>query len=68
MIRPDNTNVKVDIYNDRAGAEQLKEYINWLKERNIKFSLVKDPVWWTEPSAINMRNEDAVAFKLRFKL
>ena len=61
MHYTDNTNVLV--------THNLKEYKEWLNENNIKYSLVYSPVWQTSfPYAINMRNEDAIMFKLRFGL
>jgi hypothetical protein len=68
MINPDNINIEVDIFPVRGGNARLKEYTTWLKERNIKYSLVRDPPWISHPSSINMRNEDAIAFKLTFGL
>lgn len=65
MIYTDNTNVKIDVFMSDA---LLKKYKAWLKERNIKFSLVYTPEWATYPSAINLRNEDALVFKLTFGL
>lgn len=53
---------------DFQARKTLTGYKNWLRERNIKFTLVYTPVWDTYPSHINLRTEDAVAFKLRFGL
>jgi 16S rRNA G527 N7-methylase RsmG len=68
MWNTDNTNIEVDIYPDRGGNERLKQYTTWLKERNIKYNLVRVPEWASHPSHINMRNEDALIFKLTFGL
>lgn len=64
MIRRDNTDVEIGPYN----YEELRSYISWLDERLVKYSLVKKPIWTDFPVAINMRNEDAIAFKLVFGL
>ncbi len=63
MIRRDNTDVEINVVFDRT---LLKEYTTWLNERNIKYTLVKSPIWVEIPSAINMRNEDAIIFRLTF--
>jgi len=68
MWNTDNTNVEVNIFPDRGGLLRLRQYTTWLDERNIKYSLVRSPEWATNPSMINMRNEDALMFKLVFGL
>lgn len=64
----DNTDVEVDVYPDKWGNARLKKYVDWLCENNIKFSMVHTPLWATHATAINMRNEDALMFKLVFGL
>ena len=65
----DNINVRLRIgLSDRPAIIQLAEYKTWLNENNIKYSYVYSPQWANFPCAINMRNEDAVIFKLRFGL
>lgn len=59
----DNVDVKIDV---RFRYKLLKEYTDWLKRNNIKYSLVKSPIWINSPTAINMRNEDAIIFRLTF--
>jgi hypothetical protein len=69
MIYTDNTNVQIDkVREDYGYVERLKIYKSWLKERNIKYSLVFEPEWATFPTYINLRNEDALVFKLKFGL
>ncbi len=75
MYNNSNINIPLDAPGDarnqalaRAASRLNKQKINWLKERNIKFSLVYVPLWATEPTAINMRREDATMFKLAFDL
>lgn len=67
----DNFDVFINKRTDDFGFNldlALKAYKIWLRERNIKFSLVYIPEWATYPTHINLRNEDAIAFKLRFGL
>jgi hypothetical protein len=65
----DNINVKIPLLlNSKKSAVQLREYETWLKERNIKYTLVYVPIWDTAPASINMRNEDALVFKMVFGL
>lgn len=65
----DNTDVGLNIWiSDRAAESKLKEYKSWLVDNNIKYSYVYSPQWANFPAAINMRNEDAIIFKLRFGL
>ena len=66
MCNRDNIDIQVDIFPDRGGNARLKMYTDWLKERNIKYTLIKYPNWASHPSAINLRIEDALAFKLTF--
>lgn len=68
MLQRDNIDIEVDIYPDKGGNARLKKYVNWLYENNIKYSLVRKPEWSTHATAINMRNEDALMFKLVFGL
>jgi hypothetical protein len=69
MYSTDNTNVDIPWEGDpRHKQEKLKEYKNWLDERNIKYSLIHSPLWDHFPASINMRNEDALLFKLTFGL
>jgi hypothetical protein len=49
----------------REDAVRLKQLTNWLNKNNIKYSLVYYPYWdRSYPTAINLRNEDALMFKL----
>jgi hypothetical protein len=67
----DNVNVKLPLstYGSRVDSIRLRQLTNWLKKNNIKYSYVYWPVWDTSyPSAINMRTEDALIFKLVFNL
>lgn len=64
-----NDNIDVELkpskYGKRVDVIRLRQLTNWLKERNVKYSLVYWPIWdRSHPSAINMRREDALAFKL----
>lgn len=70
MINPDNTTIQFSYYvfHERDHIAKLKKYVDWLKERNIKYSFVKYPQWMSHPTGINMRNEDALMFKLAFGL
>lgn len=63
MIRRDNTDVEINVAFNRP---LLIEYTSWLNERNIKYTFVKSPIWVDIPAAINMRNEDAIIFRLTF--
>jgi hypothetical protein len=67
-----NSNINIPLLDPGSGNQnQIRaknvEKIQWLKERKIKFSLVFNPVWATDPCAINMRKEDALMFKLAFE-
>lgn len=65
----DNTDVYISSEGGRDDMLRLLEYKEWLKENNVKYSLVYLPVWSRQyPYAINMRNEDAMMFKLSFGL
>jgi hypothetical protein len=71
MYYTDNINVelKKSEYGDRVDAIRLKQFVNWLRIRKIKYSLVYKPVWnRNHPWAINMRTDDALVFKLVFGL
>jgi hypothetical protein len=69
MMYTDNTDVGLHIgLSDRVAEAKLKEYKFWLVDNNIKYSYVYSPQWSNFPAAINMRNEDAIMFKLRFGL
>jgi hypothetical protein len=68
MITRDNTDIELNIWPDKGGNARLKRYYAWLDERKIKYSMVRHPTWASYPTSINMRNEDAVAFKLAFKM
>lgn len=69
MIRSDNIDIRLEyFFSDFEYNTRLKEYTTWLKDRNIKYNLVMKPLWSNRPTDINLRNEDAVAFKLRFEL
>lgn len=71
MIYTDNVDVVLKrhtLYPDiaqRMDIIRLKQLRNWLDNRNIKYSLVFEPLWARDyPYAINMRSEDALVFKL----
>lgn len=67
--RNDNINVRISVFlNNKKSETRLKEYEAWLKERNVKYTLVYVPIWDTTPASINMRNEDALIFKMVFGL
>ena len=69
MYRRDNIDVYIPVSVDyRAEITHLKELEAWLMQNNIKYSLIYEPLWSSYPRAINMRNEDATMFKLRFGL
>lgn len=70
MINPDNVDVKIPppVAGDmREARARLKQIENWLKSRDIKYSIVYYPVWAHFPVAINMRKEDALMFKLTYE-
>lgn len=62
----DNIDVFIPMLHGREFDLRLKEYETWLRERNIKYTVVYLPLWDTVPSAINLRNEDAIIFKMVF--
>lgn len=68
MIESDNIDVKLPIpstYDSiREGNIHRKQLVAWLKRNNIKYSLVYNPRWSSYPTAINMRKEDALMFKI----
>jgi len=69
MYSTDNINVKLSkskgLNGNREDSIRLRQFTNWLKANNIKYSFVYWPVWdTTYPAAINMRTEDALLFKL----
>lgn len=64
MIRRYNTDVEIGPYN----WEELRNFVEWLDNRNVKYSMVKQPIWNDFPVAINMRIFVAQAFKLAFGL
>lgn len=64
----DNIDIDLKLFPFGPGIEKLNEYTDWLKERNIKYSLIRNPLWLAYPNMINMRLDDALAFKLRFNL
>ena len=74
MIERDNTTVTIAPAQptfDSTPFDQHKKlaiYKKWLRENNIKYSLVRSPEWNSYPTGINMRNEDALIFKLTFGL
>lgn len=73
MIERDNTTVKIARGPDPLGRyddvnKTVAVYRKWLKENNIKYNLVRVPEWNSYPTGINMRNEDALIFKLTFGL
>jgi len=70
MTYTDNTNVRIPMLfgMSREDNEQLAMFETWLKENNVKYSKVYSPQWANFPYALNMRNEDAIMFKLRFGL
>jgi len=73
MFERDNINIDITSvtgrhYHSRELSVILKTYATWLDERNIKYSYVREPLWAATPTAINMRSEDALMFKLVFGL
>lgn len=70
MINPDNTTIQFlhAAFREKQHRADIKMYEAWLKERNIKYSFVRYPQWISYPTGINMRNEDALMFKLAFGL
>lgn len=69
MYANDVTQVVIPIYVDqRVAFMKMRQYKQWFRERDIKFSLVYNPAWDTTPTAITLRNEDAIIFKLTFGL
>lgn len=61
-------NIDVPIGEYPGHWRDLKMYKDWLREQNIKFSIVNTPLHFAYPSHLNMRLIDAVAFKMKFKL
>jgi len=72
MTYTDNINVRIPLRYGMSKADNamLTMFEDWLKENNVKYTKVYSPfpLWTNFPCAINMRNEDATAFKLRFDL
>lgn len=70
MISPDNTTIQFPYATFRLKEHlaEVKSYEVWLRERNIKYSFVRQPQWLSYPTGINMRNEDALIFRLTFGL
>jgi hypothetical protein len=68
MFWSDNTTVVFNFppQKQRKMHQHIAVYVKWCRENNIKYTLIYDPVWNTEPMGINLRNEDALMFKLRF--
>jgi len=69
MIQSDTTTVYLLFLlfiNQRLAFIKIKEYEEWFKERNIKYSFVHVPPWHDRPSRVILRNEDALLFKLTF--
>ena len=67
MYQSDNIDVELvpSGNGQRDDTIRLRQLTNWLKKNNIKYSLVYFPIWQrNNPSAINMRTEDAIIFKL----
>lgn len=62
-----NDNVVINLPK-RLDLATLKRYKIWLRENNIKYSVVRVPLWNPIATGINMRNEDALVFKLIFGL
>jgi len=53
---------------DNADHIKVKEYKNWLNDRNIKHNFVKNPDWSVIPEYVLLEAGDAMAFKLAFGL
>lgn len=70
MIKSDSTKIEFrwDLMNDRARSELIRKYKDWFIEHNIKYSFESYPAWWTYPTSVILRNEDALLFKLTFGL
>jgi hypothetical protein len=69
MLRRDNVDIELkNFYPNAEGDAKLKQYTRWLDERHIKYSMVRNPIWSSHPTAINMRNEDALIFCLVFEV
>ncbi len=68
MWNRDNINIEINLGNNRLDGAKWKAYTGWLKDRNIKYSEVREPSWSMNATALNMRNEDALLFKLTFGL
>ena len=73
MINTDNIDVKLPwVHTNNKEARVARQYLKnietWLKNNNIKYSIVYFPVWAHFPTAINMRKEDALVFKLVYDL
>jgi hypothetical protein len=68
--RKDNIDIQLPLIFGMNGEStiMLKMFETWLKENNVKYTRVYKPEWSNSPYALNMRNEDATAFKLRFGL
>jgi hypothetical protein len=52
---------------EREISLRLRQFETWLKKKNIKYTLIRKPLWG-RVTEINMRTEDAVVFKLVFGL
>ena len=65
MYSNDNTIIR---FSKTLSNEDLRKYKDWLKERNIKFSVVREPLWSAQATGLNMRNQDALMFKMVFGL
>jgi hypothetical protein len=64
----DNVIIVLDYWPNNKGLVKIKEYGIWLRDRNIKYSWVKQPEWSAYPTHISMRKEDALLFRLTFDL
>lgn len=65
----DNLRIPFPSYIDeREAFVKLRQYKQWFRERNIKYSLSYTPLWAHIPTHIIMRNEDALIFKLVFNI
>lgn len=64
----DNTDIALNYQPFEERMARVKRYTNWLDQRNIKYNMVRKPSWSSYATHINMRNEDALAFRLVFNM
>lgn len=71
MIQTETTTVNLScllVIDQHLAFIKIREYIDWFKERNIKYSFVHVPPWYDRPSRVILCNEDALLFKITFGL